>query len=145
MGFADAANTYTTLTVGDGLVSQIPSLLVSTAAGIVVTKGGMHGSTEATLVRQLGGVRPLVLAGGAAGVLALMPGLPMLPFMALAGISGAAAWMRWKAPEMPDEDAPPPPVPGAEPPISDTLRIDLISHRTRLRAAGDWRVARRHD
>jgi flagellar biosynthesis protein FlhA len=91
MGFADAANTYTTLTVGDGLVSQIPSLLVSTAAGIVVTKGGMHGSTEATLVRQLGGVRPLVLAGGAAGVLALMPGLPMLEGAGNAGRGRAAA------------------------------------------------------
>ena len=126
MSLADAANTFSTLSVGDGLVSQIPSLLVSTAAGIVVTKGGMHGSTEATLVRQLGGVRPLALAGGAAGVLALMPGLPMLPFMALAGISGAAAWVRWKSPDLPDEQAEPPPVAGAEPPIAETLRIDLI-------------------
>src|SRR5882757_8821429 len=100
MSFADAAATFTTLTAGDGLVSQIPALLVSTAAGIVVTKGGMEGSTEATLVRQLGGVRPLALAGTAAGVLALMPGLPMAPFLALAGLSGAAAWVRWKMPEL---------------------------------------------
>ncbi len=126
MNFAVAADTYTTLTVGDGLVSQIPALLVSTAAGIVVTKGGMQGSTEATLVRQLGGVRPLALAGGAAGVLALMPGLPMLPFLALAGISGAAAWFRWKQPEEIEEDLVPLPIPGAEAPIADTLRIDLI-------------------
>ena len=126
MNFAVAADTYTTLTVGDGLVSQIPALLVSTAAGIVVTKGGMQGSTEATLVRQLGGVRPLALAGGAAGVLALMPGLPMLPFLALAGISGAAAWFRWKQPEETEEELVPLPIPGAEAPIADTLRIDLI-------------------
>jgi len=121
-----AADTFTTLTIGDGLVSQIPALLVSTAAGIVVTKGGMQGSTEATLVRQLGGVRPLALASGAAGVLALMPGLPMLPFLALAGISGGAAWMRWKTPEVSDEPEVPLPVPGAEPPIADSLRIDLV-------------------
>jgi flagellar biosynthesis protein FlhA len=126
MGIADAANTFAILSVGDGLVSQIPSLLVSTAAGIVVTKGGMQGSTEATLVRQLGGVQPLALAGGAAGVLALMPGLPMLPFLALAGISGAAAWVRWKMPAAAEETAETPPAPGAEPPISETLRIDLI-------------------
>ena len=126
MTVAAAADTYTTLTVGDGLVSQIPALLVSTAAGIVVTKGGMHGSTEATLVRQLGGVRPLALAGGAATVLALMPGLPMLPFLALAGLSGGAAWVRWKTPEETDEPDEPAPLPGAEPPISDSLRIDLV-------------------
>ncbi len=126
MGLSDAANTFATLSIGDGLVSQIPALLVSTAAGIVVTKGGMHGSTEATLVRQLGGVQPLALAGGAAGVLALMPGLPALPFLALAGISGAAAWLRWKLPPQAEEPTEPPPAPGAEPPIADTLRIDLI-------------------
>ena len=54
MSFADAAATFTTLTAGDGLVSQIPALLVSTAAGIVVTKGGMEGTADAALIRQLG-------------------------------------------------------------------------------------------
>ena len=57
MAFADAAATFTTLTAGDGLVSQIPALLVSTAAGIVVTKGGMEGTADAALIRQLGAVR----------------------------------------------------------------------------------------
>ena len=62
--FADAAATFTTLTVGDGLVSQIPALLVSTAAGIVVTKGGIEGTADAALMRQLGGnPKPLALAG----------------------------------------------------------------------------------
>ena len=50
MAFADAAATFTTLTVGDGLVTQIPALLVSTAAGIVVTKGGMEGTADVALV-----------------------------------------------------------------------------------------------
>ena len=62
MTFADAAATYTTLTVGDGLVSQIPALLVSTAAGIVVTKGGTEGSADAALVRP---ARPQPEAAGA--------------------------------------------------------------------------------
>ena len=102
MAFGDAAATFTTLTVGDGLVSQIPALLVSTAAGIVVTKGGVEGPADAALMRQLGGSpKPLALAGGAAAVLALMPGLPALPFLALAGLAGAGAWMRWKHPSVP--------------------------------------------
>src|ERR1700716_814357 len=55
MPVGDAFATFTTLTVGDGLVSQIPALLVSTAAGIVVTKGGVEGPADAALMRQLGG------------------------------------------------------------------------------------------
>ncbi len=67
MPFADAAATFTTLSVGDGLVSQIPALLVSTAAGIVVTKGGMEGAADTALMRQLGGSpKPLAMAAGAA-------------------------------------------------------------------------------
>jgi len=88
MPFADAAATFTTLTVGDGLVSQIPALLVSTAAGIVVTKGGMEGTADVALIRQLGrSPKPLAMAAGAATVLALLPGLPTLPFIALAGLA----------------------------------------------------------
>ena len=125
MSVASAAATFTTLTIGDGLVSQIPALLVSTAAGIVVTKGGMEGSTEATIIRQIGGAKPLALAASAAGVLALMPGLPFVPFVALAGVSGLAAWMRWNLPE-PGAEPEPPPAPVGEPPITDTLRLDMI-------------------
>ena len=126
MSFADAAATYTTLTVGDGLVSQIPALLVSTAAGIVVTKGGMEGTADAALVRQLGNVKPLAMASGAAAVLALMPGLPMVPFLGLAGLAGGGAWLRHNQ-RTAEADAAPPTAPvSSEPPISDTLRIDLI-------------------
>ena len=68
MAFAEAAATFTMLTVGDGLVSQIPALLVSTAAGIVVTKGGMEGTADVALIRQLGGSpKPLAMAGGRRG------------------------------------------------------------------------------
>ena len=129
MAFADAASTYTTLTVGDGLVSQIPALLVSTAAGIVVTKGGTEGSADKALMRQLGaGPKPLAMAAGAAGVLALMPGLPALPFLALAGLAGGGAWVRFRHPLSAAEAdaAAAPPLIAAEPPISDTLRIDMI-------------------
>ena len=126
MAFGDAAATFTTLTAGDGLVSQIPALLVSTAAGIVVTKGGMEGTADAALMRQLGGnPKPLAMAAGAAGVLALMPGLPTLPFLALAGLAGGGAWLRHKNPPPLADLDPPPPAPG-EPPIADALRMDML-------------------
>ncbi len=124
MAFGDAAATFTTLTVGDGLVSQIPALLVSTAAGIVVTKGGVEGPADAALMRQLGGSpKPLALAGAAAAALALMPGLPALPFLALSGLACGGAWMRWKHPVNAVVEAPAVP---SEAPITDALRIDSI-------------------
>ncbi len=127
MSFADAAATFTTLTAGDGLVSQIPALLVSTAAGIVVTKGGMEGTADAALIRQLGrSPKPLAMAAGAATVLALLPGLPMLPFLALAGLAGGGAWVRYKNPPAIDAPDTPAPLIATEPPISDALRIDMI-------------------
>lgn len=123
MPFADAAATFTTLTAGDGLVTQIPALLVSTAAGIVVTKDGVDGPADVALLRQLaGGPKPLAMA---AGVLALMPGLPTLPFLALAGLAGGGAWLRARHPAI-DTDETPLPVAGGEPPIAETLRLDMI-------------------
>jgi flagellar biosynthesis protein FlhA len=98
MPFADAASTFTTLTVGDGLVTQIPALLVSTAAGIVVTKGSVEGTADIALVQQLSfSPKPLAIASGAAVVLALLPGLPALPFLSLAAMAGGAAWLRQTA------------------------------------------------
>jgi flagellar biosynthesis protein FlhA len=95
LSFGDAATVFATLTVGDGLVSQIPALLISVAAGIVVTKGGTEGRADQAIAGQLGGgPKPLALAAGAATVLALMPGMPAIPFLALAGAAGAAAWAR---------------------------------------------------
>ncbi|KXV79159.1 flagellar biosynthesis protein FlhA, partial [Gluconobacter japonicus] len=119
-------------TIGDGLVSQIPALLVSTASGIVVTKGGTEGAADVTLVRQLGGnPKPLALAAGSAAVLALMPGLPALPFLALAGLAGAGAWFRYRSPiQEQDSDGDAVSLPentqSAEAPISDSLRVDLL-------------------
>lgn len=126
MPLAEAASTFTTLTAGDGLVSQIPSLLVSIAAGIVVTKGGTEGSADVAMMRQLGGnPKPLAMASGAALVLALMPGLPMLPFLALAGFAGGAAWLRHKNPAAAADAPEPVPIP-SEPPIAEALRMDTI-------------------
>jgi flagellar biosynthesis protein FlhA len=129
MAFADAATTFTTMTVGDGLVTQIPALLVSTAAGIVVTKGATEGSADAALMRQLGGSpKPLALAGVAAMLLALMPGLPALPFLGLAGLAGAGAYARHRS--LTSVTATPAsaaaPALAADPPITEALRMDMI-------------------
>ena len=126
MPLSDAAATFSTLSVGDGLVTQIPSLLVSTAAGIVVTKGGIEGTADVALIGQLGrGPKPLAMAAGAAAVLGLLPGLPTLPFLAIAGLAGGGAWLRFRHPiGAADAAAAAPAV--TEPPIGESLRMDMI-------------------
>jgi flagellar biosynthesis protein FlhA len=93
MSASEAALTFSLLTVGDGLVTQIPALLVSIAAGIVVTRSGADGRADQLLSREFGaGPKPLALVGGALGMMALLPGMPTLPFLGLAGLAGGAAW-----------------------------------------------------
>src|SRR4249919_1986339 len=90
MGFGDAARTYTILTVGDGLVTQVPALIVSTAAGLLVSKAGVTGAADKALMKQLSGYpQALGMSAGVMIVLSLLPGIPMIPFLALGG--GAAA------------------------------------------------------
>ena len=94
MTLGAAAQSYTILTVGDGLVSQIPALIVSTAAGLLVSKSGVIGSTDKALFSQLGGYpRALGVSASLMGALALLPGIPMIPFLSLAGLAGGAAYM----------------------------------------------------
>jgi len=86
---ARAADVYTKLSVGDGLVSQMPALIVSLSAGLLVSKGGTRGSAEQAVLRQLGGYpRAVSAAALMMFVLALMPGLPLLPFALLGGVMG---------------------------------------------------------
>lgn len=81
-----AADVYTKLSVGDGLVTQMPALIVSLSAGLLVSKGGTRGSAEQAVLRQLGGYpRAVTAASLMMFVLALMPGLPMAPFLLLGG------------------------------------------------------------
>ncbi|PWC42585.1 flagellar biosynthesis protein FlhA [Azospirillum sp. TSO22-1] len=93
MPFDAAAATYTMLTVGDGLATQVPALIVSLAAGLLVTKGGNTGSVDKAVIDQLGGYpKALMVAGGLLGALALAPGLPMGPFALLGAGFGTAGW-----------------------------------------------------
>jgi flagellar biosynthesis protein FlhA len=95
MSFGDAARAYTLLTVGDGLVTQIPALIVSTAAGLLVSKAGITGAADKALIGQLSGYpRALGMSAGVMLVLAVLPGIPMLPFLLL---GGGAAYFAWTA------------------------------------------------
>jgi flagellar biosynthesis protein FlhA len=94
MTLAAAADVYTKLSVGDGLVSQIPALIVSLSAGLLVSKGGMRGSAEQNILRQLGMYpRAMFVAAALMFVLALMPGLPLAPFGALGGVMAFIAYL----------------------------------------------------
>ena len=86
MSFGDAIHTYSLLTVGDGLVSQIPALLLSVATGLVVTRSVSEADMGSDIIHQLGKHRtPLRVAGGAAMGMCLLPGLPKLPFLIVGG------------------------------------------------------------
>jgi len=91
--FGDAVRSYTLLTVGDGLVTQIPALIVSTGAGLLVSKAGVSGAADKALFKQFSGY-PLALgmAGGVMVVMGLLPGIPMLPFLGLGGGACALAY-----------------------------------------------------
>jgi flagellar biosynthesis protein FlhA len=94
MAFAEAAHTYTLLTVGDGLVTQVPALIVSTAAGLLVSKAGISGAADKALIKQLSGYpKALGMSGAVMILISLLPGIPMLPFLVLGGGAGALALM----------------------------------------------------
>jgi flagellar biosynthesis protein FlhA len=94
LSFTDAARTYTLLTVGDGLVTQIPALIVSTAAGLLVSKAGVSGAADKALLSQLSGYpKALGMSGAVMIVMALLPGIPMVPFLALGGGAATLAYV----------------------------------------------------
>jgi flagellar biosynthesis protein FlhA len=124
-----AASTYTTMTIGDGLVSQIPALIISIAAGFLVSKAGVEGAADKALVGQLA-MNPVSLGmvAATAGVVALLPGMPIIPFAAVALGAGVLAWRRaQQAAEPPPVDIVPTQAASEEEePISQSLAIDEI-------------------
>jgi flagellar biosynthesis protein FlhA len=94
MPIGQAADVFVKLSVGDGLVAQMPALIVSLAAGFLVTRGGSSGSTDQAVINQLSGYpRALAVAAVLMGILAVMPGLPFLPFITLGGLMATGAWL----------------------------------------------------
>ncbi|MCK6418069.1 MAG: flagellar biosynthesis protein FlhA [Alphaproteobacteria bacterium] len=138
LNLADAAATYTILTIGDGLVTQIPALIVSVAAGLLVSKAGVDGSTDAALFDQFSRYpRALAMSSGLMLAIGAIPGIPFAPFGTLAAIVGIMAFVSFRrdeaiaeakkppAPKM-GTDGKPLPAPVAEEPISKALAIDII-------------------
>src|SRR5208282_1876746 len=93
MDFRKALETYTVLTIGDGLVTVIPALMVSISGGLIVTRASSDAQLGKEFQRQiLGNSQPLLLAAGVLLALAALPGLPKLPFLLLGGGAGTVAW-----------------------------------------------------
>ncbi len=133
LSMAEAAKSYTLLTVGDGLVSQIPALIVSVGAGMLVTKAGITGSTDKALFKQLSGYpAALGMAAFLMTVMALLPGIPKIPFLFLAVLTGTIAYLVTRqqkqavaaAATKKTEEAAAAPV--MEEPITTALQIDAI-------------------
>jgi flagellar biosynthesis protein FlhA len=91
--FGEAANNYTRLTVGEGLVAQVPSLIISVAAGLLVAKAGVEGAADKALARQLASYPPaLGIVSACAFIVGILPGMPFIPFFTLCAASGLLAW-----------------------------------------------------
>lgn len=97
MSFKSASETYVLLTIGDGLVAQIPSLLLATATAIIVTRVSTDTKMHHQIRRQMGGFQPLAVTAGVLFILGLIPGMPNLMFILLAIISGALAYYSYRS------------------------------------------------
>jgi flagellar biosynthesis protein FlhA len=130
MGFGDAASAYVLLTIGDGLVAQIPGLVISTAAGIVVSRAGSEQDLSDQFIGQMFN-RPQVLyiTAGMIGLVGLIPGMPNLAFLAIAGGLG---WIGWYIAQKQQQAAVlPPPLPPArveqaEVGWNDVVPVDVL-------------------
>ncbi|MEZ5892663.1 MAG: flagellar biosynthesis protein FlhA [Parvularculaceae bacterium] len=130
MSVGDAVSTYSILTVGDGLVSQIPAVIISIAAALLLSKGGVAGAADKAMLAQLGS-NPLALGtvGVIMAVFAAMPGLPFIPFSIGAAGFFAAAWFLYK--DQQEKKATASVAPVAKPkdtkkPLGDVLDVDEI-------------------
>ncbi len=136
MAVGEAAHTYTLLTIGDGLVAQIPALIISVAAGLVVSRVGDDGDIGGLVIGQLfSNPQVLILTAAIIGILGLIPGMPNLVFLLLAAALGALAWLRRKrmdeealAARAPEAAAQPaaPPSDALEASWNDVAQVDVL-------------------
>lgn len=124
-----AATTYIQLTIGDGLVTQVPAIIISIAAGFLVSKAGVEGSADKALVQQLA-TNPVSLGvvSAASGLIGLIPGMPILPFAALSLGAGFMAWRLGRARLKPKVEpvVETRPAEDVEEPIATALAIDEV-------------------
>ncbi|HUW36671.1 MAG TPA: flagellar biosynthesis protein FlhA [Rhodocyclaceae bacterium] len=131
MGFAQAAKNYTLLTIGDGLVAQIPALIISTAAGLVVSRVATEEDIGQQFVGQIfGNPMVMLLTAGILGVLGLIPGMPNLVFLLLASALGSLGWWSLKRQSQPAAAAAPPaetvPAESQEASWTDVAPVDVL-------------------
>lgn len=127
MPIAEAAKTYTILTVGDGLVSQIPALLTSTAAGIVVSRAGKDSDIGRDITQQvLVNPKALVTVAGVLLILGLVPGLPHIPFFLISAGAGGMAYVLTKMPAEEEEKTIITEPASDEPKIESYLELDPL-------------------
>jgi flagellar biosynthesis protein FlhA len=133
MSFASATQTFTLLTIGDGLVTQVPALIVSTAAGMMVSKAGVEGSSEKALFGQLSFYpQALGMAAFVMAVVSVLPGMPHFVFALIAVGTASLAYVAWRAKEMlrleaaQKEAAKAAEAPPVEEPIASALALDLL-------------------
>ncbi len=131
LSLATSAKTYTILTIGDGLVSQIPALIVSTSAGILVSRAAAEEGLGKDIALQFSS-RPevLILAGAVVFLLSLIPGLPFLPFFLFSMFLFALGYLSYRAQkkraeEISEEETPPPPSETEEIKPVELLAIEL--------------------
>ncbi|WP_284178005.1 flagellar biosynthesis protein FlhA [Rhabdaerophilum sp. SD176] len=135
MTFNDAAKAYTLLTVGDGLVTQIPALIVSTAAGLLVSKAGVTGAADKALSKQLASSsKALGMSSFVMVVIAILPGMPAIPFLGLALLAGYMAWRLDRQEKQANIDAAAEQAmeqvvaqqKASDPPVQEALRLDEL-------------------
>src|SRR6267154_6092993 len=133
MSFTAASQTFTLLTIGDGLVTQVPALIVSTAAGMMVSKAGIEGSAEKALFGQLSFYpQALAMAAFVMAVVAILPGMPHVVFTLIATGTGALAYVSWRSKEVVRQEtarkeaSKAADTPAVEEPISSALALDLL-------------------
>ncbi|MBI5849243.1 MAG: flagellar biosynthesis protein FlhA [Nitrospirae bacterium] len=130
MAIADAASTYTILTIGEGLVAQIPALLVSTAAGMIVSRAGTDTDLGKDITKQLlVNPKALMTASGILFIFGLVPGLPHIPFLLIAASFGGLAYVIYKSPmeEQAEAKAKGEERPQEEPKIEGFIELDPLT------------------
>ena len=131
MAFSEAARVFTLLTIGDGLAAQIPSLLLATAAAIMVTRVSTAQDMGQQIVNQLfANPKTLAVTGAVIGAIGLIPGMPNFAFLALASAAGAGAWFSHKARQRTqaeaEPEAPAAPVESREVSWEDVAQVDAV-------------------
>jgi flagellar biosynthesis protein FlhA len=138
MPITDAVRTYSILSIGDGLVSQIPSLIIAVSSGFLVTKISSRHSVGQDLGRQfLKASQPLMIAAAIIGSLALVPGLPKIPFLVLAAGAFLLGRLAAKAEKGRDKKSTAPPSTKSEKqPVEELLDVDRVSVQVGVRLIG---------